>query len=82
MHARNVKVLREKDGTPRAVVLDVETYQQLVHPQADFLSPFSVDDVIAALESMRDGTISEKEGRRQDRELLDSVRRQAAEAKT
>ena len=73
MHAGNVEVVREKEGTSRAVVLDGKAYQQLVHPRADLPSPFSVDDVIQALDSMRDRTISEKEGRRQDRELLDSA---------
>jgi len=74
MHAGNVKVVGEKDGTPRAVVLDVKTYRPLVHPRADLPSPFSVDDVIQALDSMRDPTISEEEGRRQDREPLDSAK--------
>lgn len=73
MHAGSVKAVREKGGTLRAVVLDVKTYQQLVHPRADLPLPFSLDDVIQALDSMRDRTISEEESRRQDRELLDSA---------
>ncbi|WP_321801560.1 hypothetical protein [Caballeronia sp. J97] len=73
MHAGNVKAVWEKDGTLGAVVLDVKTYQQFVHPRADNPSPFSVDDVIQALDSMRDRIISEEESRRQDRQLLDSA---------
>ena len=51
LHAGYVKVLIEKDGTPHAFVIDAETYDQLVHLQADVASPSSVDDVIHAPES-------------------------------
>jgi hypothetical protein len=81
MRAGNVKVLREKDGTARALVIDYETFEKLTHQDA-YASPFTVDEVIQALESMREGTISQEEGRRQDQELLESVRRRAAEAQT
>ena len=51
LQAGQAKVLLEKDGTPRAVVLDAETYELLVHPQTDLRAPFSLDDVIQVLES-------------------------------
>ena len=44
-------MFREKDGTPRAVVTDVETCEELLHPQAGVPSAFEADDVIQALES-------------------------------
>jgi hypothetical protein len=80
MHGGSVKLLREKDGTPRAVVIDAETYDQLLHPQDTAPSAFSVDEVIGALESLREGAISEEEGRRLSQERLERVRRRAAEA--
>jgi hypothetical protein len=80
MHSGSVKLLREKDGTARAVVIDAEMFDKLTHP-GDYTSPFTVDDVLEALRSIEaHGLISEEEGRRHDQELLESVQRRAAEA--
>lgn len=59
----SVKVLRDKDGTPRAFVIDAERYAQLVRPQTNGASLFSVGDVIPPLESTGEGTAAEDKGR-------------------
>jgi PHD/YefM family antitoxin component YafN of YafNO toxin-antitoxin module len=80
MHNGNVKVLREKDGTPRAVVIDAEMFEKLAHQEA-YTSPFTVDDVIAGLESIRDhGTVSEEEVRRSSEARMERLRKRSAEA--
>lgn len=80
MHTGSVKVLRDSDGTPRAVVIDAEMFEKLTHREA-YTSPFTVDDVLEALRSIEThGLISEQENRRLSDERMERVRRRAAEA--